>query len=88
MIHVTEEFLRAVIQGKIEWRKCPNCQGEGEEYAYDDGQTPCTKQEWADIEAEYKDWAAEHPGVEKPDYFYGGGECCSNCEGLGYIEIP
>ena len=39
---ISADCLREVIQGKIEFRKCPNCDKEGIELqAYNDNDEPC-----------------------------------------------
>jgi len=87
-IHMTPEFLRGIIKGEVNFRKCPDCYGEGDAYAYNDGQIPCTMQEWSEIEAEGEEWRKAHPGESLPDRYYGGPEGCETCEGVGYIQVP
>ena len=42
MICVSEEWLNYVIRGKVEWRKCPNCDADAIEFqSYDENGEPC-----------------------------------------------
>ena len=69
-------WLRDVILGKIEWRKCPVCAGRGFEYY--SGETGEVWGNPLDNEATIQESLGEWCDT---DY-------CENCQGLGYIEIP
>jgi hypothetical protein len=74
-MYIEVDELRAIIEGKRVYRKCPRCNGEGTEYYKwaDDNQTGevsfVTSQEYWDNE--------NNP-------MYGHAEC-ENCESLGYV---
>lgn len=87
MYHIvlTPEELRSILKGETTYRKCPDCQGEGDvwfiEYAlkerpHDDLQRLCSAQEGSDFVID--DW---------PDYAYGivGHELCETCDSVGYV---
>ena len=85
-IVLSSKELRSILKGQTTYRKCPDCQGEGEvwfiEYAlkarpHDNLQRLCSAQEASDFVID--DW---------PDYAYGivGHEPCDTCDGVGYVR--
>lgn len=75
-IWVEIDWLRDVILGKIEWRKCPSCAGKGVEYYNGE-----TGEVWSNMQD--NEWKVKEA---LGDNFYT--ETCENCKGLGFIEIP
>lgn len=85
-MNITAEDLRATIRGEVPWRKCPDCNGTGEEWwieyalkerPHDHLQRSCSAQEASDFCLD--DW---------PDYDYGfvGNAPCVICNSVGYIS--
>ena len=85
-IVLSSEELRSILKGQTTYRRCPDCQGEGEvwfiEYArkecpHENLQRLCSAQEASDFVLD--DW---------PDYSYGeaGHESCETCESVGYVR--
>jgi hypothetical protein len=84
-VEMTSAQIRATIRGELQWRKCPDCNGEGQEWwieyalkerPHDALTRDCSAQEASDFCID--NW---------PDYDYGciGHEECRLCEGIGYV---
>jgi len=73
-INVEIAWLREVILGKIEWRKCPTCAGKGVEYFNGDSGAV-----WGDM----RDSQEVVEDALGDDFAK---EACSHCMGLGFIE--
>lgn len=57
---VTAEYIRMVISGEIKFRKCPNCDSEGEEWQhYNEDGKPCS----GDDPTAYRDTCEKCDGV-------------------------
>ncbi len=83
---ITASDLRATIRGEMLWRKCPDCNGTGQEWwieyalkerPHDSLQRNCSAQEASDFCID--DW---------PDYSYGvvGNQDCDTCYSVGYVS--
>lgn len=73
-IECSKEWLRDVIKGKIEWRRCPDCLGRG--YL------------WFGEEEVHPNQSLSEEQLEEECGQWGSTEFCENCGGLGYIELP
>jgi len=72
-INVEIAWLREVILGKIEWRKCPTCAGKGVEYFNGDSGAV-----WGDM----RDSQEVVEDALGDDFAK---EACSHCMRLGFI---
>jgi len=83
---ITASDLRATIRGEMLWRKCPDCNGTGQEWwieyalkerPHDSLQRDCSAQEASDFCID--DW---------PEYSYGevGNQDCDTCDSVGYVS--
>lgn len=81
--------LRAIIRGEIVFRKCPDCQGEGESWTlhYTLVNDPDQEEQQKDVSAQF---AADFDENNLPPE-YSWGECwlydCETCDGVGYLQI-
>lgn len=82
--------LRAIIRGELGFRKCPDCQGEGESwtlhYVLADDPDQNNEQQ-KDVSAQF---AADFDEDNLPSE-YSWGECalyeCETCGGVGYVPV-
>jgi hypothetical protein len=80
--------LRNIIKGVTKFRKCPDCQGEGNQRTlhYVLADDPNEIEETKDVSAQF---AADFVVDDYPQYSYG--ECylydCETCGCVGYIPI-
>jgi hypothetical protein len=80
--------LRAIIKGETEFRKCPDCQGEGNQWTlhYVLADDPNEIEETKDVGAQF---AADFVVDDYPQYSYG--QCflydCDTCKTVGYILV-
>ena len=89
-ITLESEELRDILTGKMGFRKCPDCQGEGESWtlhyilADDPDQS---NEQFKDVSDQF---AADFDEDDLPPE-YSFGEChlysCDTCKGVGYIPI-
>jgi len=85
-IDISTQELREVIRGERTFRKCPDCQGEGQEWVlhYALADDPHGVEDQKVVGAQF---AADFLVDDYPQYSYG--ECalheCETCWGLGYI---
>lgn len=68
------DWFRKVVQGKVMFRKCPDCVGRG--YVWYDGCTGMLHNNQSLEEEELKDSCGEYPCTD----------VCDNCNGIGYIQ--
>ena len=79
--------LRAILKGEMGFRKCPDCQGEGESwtlhYTLKDDED---NEQFKEVSAQF---AADFVVDDYPQYSYG--ECflydCDTCKSVGYILV-
>lgn len=71
---VETQWLRDVIKGKVEFRKCPDCMGRG--YI------------WCEDGTIYPDQSKPDEELQELCGEFGWTDECDCCNGLGYIEIP
>ena len=87
-ISLDPEELRDIIKGVTEFRKCPDCQGEGNQWTlhYVLADDPNEIEDTKDVGAQF---AADFVVDDYPQYSYG--ECflydCETCGSVGYIPI-
>ena len=88
-IEIEPDELRAIIQGKIGFRRCPDCQGEGQTWTLhyvlaDDSDQDNEQQK--DVSAQF---AADFDEDNLPPQ-YSFGEChlydCETCYTVGYVK--
>ena len=89
-ITIEAEELRGILKGEIGFRRCPDCQGEGESWtlhyvlADDPDQS---NEQFKDVSDQF---AADFDEDNLPPE-YSFGECylyhCDTCKGVGYIPI-
>lgn len=90
-ITLEAEELRNILTGKLGFRKCPDCQGDGEVWILH-------YQVWSDnpnnLSEEQKEVTAQFAAdfdEENLPAEYSWGEChnytCDTCKGVGYIPI-
>ena len=83
---ISASALRDTIRGEMPWRKCPDCNGTGQEWwieyalkerPHDHLQRSCSAQ-----------WASDFCLDDWPDYTYGfvGNAPCGTCNSVGYIS--
>lgn len=81
--------LRAIIKGELGFRKCPDCQGEGDSWTlhYVLTDDPDQDEQMKDISAQF---AADFDEENLPPE-YSWGECvlyeCETCGGVGYLPV-
>lgn len=84
------EELRAIIRGEIGFRKCPDCQGDGESWTLhyilaDDPDQD--NEQFKEVSAQF---AADFDEDNLPPQ-YSFGEChldsCETCHGVGYVPV-
>jgi len=88
-ITLEPEELRDILTGKIGFRKCPDCLGEGEtwtlHYVLADDPDQDNEQ-FKEVSAQF---AADFLVDNYPEYSWG--ECClykcDTCKGVGYVPI-
>lgn len=85
-ISMDSEELRAIIRGKFDFRRCPDCEGEGKEWVlhYALADDPNEIEDQKKVGAQF---AADFVLADHPQYSFG--ECfeheCETCYGVGYI---
>jgi hypothetical protein len=88
-VSLEPEELREIITGKMGFRKCPDCQGEGESWTLhyilaDD--LDQDNEQFKEVSAQF---AADFLVDNYPEYSWG--ECyqykCDTCKGVGYVPI-
>lgn len=89
LVTLEAEELRAIIQGRIGFRKCPDCQGEGQSWTlhYTLVDDPDQDEQQKDVSPQFAaDWDEDNLPPE-----YSWGECalydCETCGSVGYIQI-
>lgn len=75
-INVETDWLRDVILGKIEWRKCPDCAGKGVEFF--NGESGAVWSDMRDSQQVVEEALGEDFAMDT----------CESCKGLGFIELP
>lgn len=83
------EELRGIIKGEIQFRKCPDCQGDGQVWTlhYVLADDPDQDEQFKDVTAQF---AADFDEDNLPQQ-YSWGEChlydCETCHRVGYIPV-
>lgn len=85
-VSMEAQELRAIIRGKYDFRRCPDCEGEGTEWVlhYALADDPSEIEDQKKVGPQF---AADFMLTDFPQYSYG--ECfeydCETCHGVGYI---
>ena len=89
-IFLEPEELRDIIRGEIQFRKCPDCQGDGEYWTLHyvlASDTDQTNEQFKDVSAQFA--ADFDEDALPPEYSFG--EChsysCETCGSVGYIPF-
>ena len=85
-ITIEAKELRAVIRGELGFRRCPDCQGEGDSWVlhYSLADDPLGIEDQKEVGPQF---AADFLVDNYPEYSFG--ECylhtCNTCHGVGYV---
>lgn len=88
-VRLEAKELRAIIRGELGFRKCPDCQGEGESWTlhYVLANNPDQDEQMKDVSAQF---AADFDEDNLPPE-YSWGECalyeCETCGSVGYLPV-
>jgi hypothetical protein len=88
-VQMDAEELRGIIRGDIGFRRCPDCQGQGESWTLHYVEANDPDQDNEQFRQVSEQFAADFLVDNYPDLSFG--DClldqCDTCHGVGYISV-